>query len=435
MGEETLVACLVFRIGRVTFSGLRECSPNTFSDASVIAAYVIFSASYLVFALGKFPGLKIDRPGAAIIGAVAMVAVRMVPVRGALRLIDFPTVVLLFSMMVIVGGLHLSGFFEWIAEAVLKHLPPGSFLPAVIFTSGILSAFLVNDIVCLVMVPFVLRLTERMRLPHLPYLLAVATASNIGSVASITGNPQNMLIGSYSGIPYRDFLLHLGPVALAGLFVDWLVLNWLFRRELCSIFSGQQKELPELQLGTLWKPMLVMLAVIIAFFAGAPPALAAALGAAALLISRTTDSHRLYGEVDWGLLVFFIGLFLIVGGAENAGITGQFLQAGRYVNLHAPAAFTVTAVALSNLVSNVPAVMLLKSFVPSFPNPHNAWLLLAMASTLAGNLTITGSVANIIVIETAKPVMDIGFRQYFRAGLPITVGTLVLGWAWLRWAA
>jgi Na+/H+ antiporter NhaD/arsenite permease-like protein len=140
-------------------------SPNVFSDASIIAAYVIFSASYLVFALGKFPGLKIDRPGAAIIGAVAMVAFRIVPASGALRLIDFPTIVLLFSMMVIVGALHLSGFFEWIAEAVLKHLPPASFLPAVIFTSGILSAFLVNDIVCLVMVPFVLRLTERMRLP------------------------------------------------------------------------------------------------------------------------------------------------------------------------------------------------------------------------------------------------------------------------------
>src|SRR6478672_8877347 len=237
-----------------------QISPNVFSDASIIAAYVTFGASYLVFALGKFPGLKIDRPAAAIIGAVAMVAFRIVPASGALRLIDFPTVVLLFSMMVIVGGLHLSGFFEWTAEALLKHFPPTLFLPAVIFTSGVLSAFLVNDIVCLVMVPFVLRLTERMRLPRLPYLLAVATASNIGSVATITGNPQNMLIGSYSGITYRDFLLHLGPVALVGLFLDWLILHLLFRRELHSVFSGQRQELPELQLGNLWKPVLVMTA-------------------------------------------------------------------------------------------------------------------------------------------------------------------------------
>jgi Na+/H+ antiporter NhaD/arsenite permease-like protein len=410
-----------------------EISPNLLSGISVLAAYFIFGASYLVFALGKFPGLKIDRPAAAIIGAVAMVAFRIVPVQGTLRVIDFPTIVLLFSMMVIVGGLHLAGFFEWSAERVLKHLPLRSFLPAVIFTSGVLSAFLVNDIVCLVMVPFVLKLTERMRLPPLPFLLAVATASNIGSVATITGNPQNMLIGSYSGISYREFLLRLGPVALAGLFLDWGILSWLFRRELREAVVPSSSEFTPVRLTGIWKPALVMAAVIAGFLAGASPALAAALGAAALLISRSTDPHKLYREVDWGLLVFFVGLFLIVGGAENAGIVGKFLLASHYVNLDGAAAFSVATVALSNLVSNVPAVMLLKSFVPAFPNPHNTWFLLAMASTLAGNLTITGSVANIIVVETAKPVMKIGFRQYFRTGLPITVGTLALGWGWLKW--
>ena len=402
------------------------------SDATIIAAYVIFSASYLVFALGKFPGLKIDRPAAAIVGAVAMVAFRIVPARGALRVIDFPTIVLLFSMMLIVGSLHLCGFFEWTVEAVLAHLHPRSLLPAVIFTSGILSAFLVNDIVCLVMVPFVLNLTRRMQLPRLPFLLAVATASNIGSVATITGNPQNMLIGSYSHIHYRDFLVHLGPVALAGLFFDWFMLYRIFRKELALPAIRKQFDLPPVALAGLWKPTLVMAAVVIGFLVGAPPALASALGAAALLISRTTDSHRLYGEVDWGLLVFFIGLFLIVGGAEHAGIVDQFLLAGRYVNLHNSAVFTLATTALSNLVSNVPAVMLLKSFVPGFSNPHTAWFLLAMSSTLAGNLTITGSVANIIVVETARPEMHIGFRQYFRAGLPVTAGTLLIGWAWLR---
>jgi len=411
-----------------------EISPKLLSDISILAAYVIFGASYLVFALGKFPGLKIDRPAAAIVGAVAMVAFRIVPTQGALRVIDFPTIVLLFSMMVIVGGLHLAGFFEWTAELVLKHVPARWFLPAMIFTSGLLSAFLVNDIVCLVMVPFVLKLTERMRLPALPLLLAVATASNIGSVATITGNPQNMLIGSYSGISYREFLARLGPVALGGLFLDWAILYWLFRRDLqASLIPPPQVELPEVRLTGLWKPAVVTTAVILGFLAGASPALAAALGAAALLISRSTDPHKLYGEVDWGLLVFFVGLFLIVRGAENAGIVDRFLLASRFVNLHKPAAFSIATAALSNLVSNVPAVMLLKSLVPAFPNPHNVWLLLAMASTLAGNLTITGSVANIIVVETAKPVMHIGFRQYFRAGLPITVGTLALGWGWLRW--
>jgi len=305
-----------------------QIPPHVFSDAAIVAAYVIFISSYVVFALGKFPGLKIDRPAAAIIGAVGMVAFRIVPPRGALREIDFPTIVLLFSMMVIVGGLHLSGFFEWTAEAVLKHLPQKWFLPAVIFTTGVLSAFLVNDIVCLVMVPFVLNLTRRMQLAPLPFLLAVATASNIGSVATITGNPKNMLIGSYSGISYRDFLAHLGPVAVAGMFLDWGILHWLFRREISSSTPAALKDFPNVQLNNVWKPTLVMAAVVVGFLAGAPPALAAALGAAALLISRTTDAHKLYGEVDWGLLVFFIGLFLIVGGAENAGIVGKFLLAG-----------------------------------------------------------------------------------------------------------
>jgi Na+/H+ antiporter NhaD/arsenite permease-like protein len=407
-------------------------SPTALSSPNILAAYVIFIASYLVFAIGKFPGLKIDRPAAAIIGAVGMVAFRLVPLRDALRLIDFSTIVLLFSMMLIVGSLHLCGFFEWTTEAVLKHLHPRAFLPAVIFTSGILSAFLVNDIVCLVIVPFVLVLTKKMRLRPLPFLLAVATASNIGSVATITGNPQNMLIGSYSHIHYRDFLAHLGPVALLGLFFDWFILHLLFRREIRSALPEEHFPLPPIELASVWKPVLVVAGVVAAFLLGVPPAFASALGAAVLLISRTTDSHKLYGEVDWGLLVFFIGLFLIVGGAENAGIVNQFMRLTHHLNLHQPAAFTLVTTVLSNLVSNVPAVMLLKSLIPAFPNPHTAWLLLAMASTFAGNLTITGSVANIIVVETAKPEMRIGFREYFRAGLPVTAGTLLMGWAWLR---
>jgi len=409
-------------------------SPTTVFGVQTLAAYVIFLASYLVFALGKFPGLKIDRPGAAIIGAVGMVAFRVVRPADTLRFINFPTLVLLFSMMLIVGNLHLVGFFEWNAEMVLRRLKPSRLLPAVVFTSGVLSAFFVNDIVCLVMVPFVLSITRRLQLEPLPYLLAVATASNIGSVASITGNPQNMLIGSFSGIAYRDFLLHLGPVAVVGLFLDWMVLHWLYMRKVKR--GGQLDDgipLPPLDLSRLTKPVIVVIAVVIAFLAGVPPAMAAALGAALLLITRTLEPRKLYEEVDWGLLVFFVGLFLIVGGAENAGIIGEFLGIAEHWNLHNLGVFTVAVSLLSNIVSNVPAVMLLKSLAPNFPNPHNAWLVLAMASTLAGNLTITGSVANIIVVESAKPETKIGFWEYFRVGLPITVMTLIVGWGWLEW--
>jgi len=406
--------------------------PTAVPDAQVVAAYVIFLASYLVFAIGKFPGLKIDRTGAAIIGAVAMIAFRVVQPSDALHFIDFSTLVLLFSMMLIVGNLRLVGFFEWNAEIVLQRLRPTHLLPAVIFTCGFLSAFLVNDIVCLVMVPFVLGITRRMRLQPLPYMLAVATASNIGSVATITGNPQNMLIGSFSGIRYYDFLFHLGPIAVIGLFLDWAVLHWIHMRNIQLAPETEEKiPLPALDLSHLTKPLIVVSAVVLGFFLGVPPAMMAALGAAALLITRTLEPRKLYQEVDWGLLVFFVGLFLIVGGAEDAGIVRQLLGLAEHWNLQKLGTFTIVVALLGNIVSNVPAVMLLKSLVPGFSNPHTGWLALAMASTLAGNLTITGSVANLIVVETAKPEMEIGFWDYFRVGLPITLATLLVGWAWL----
>jgi len=406
------------------------------ADRELVAAYAIFVGSYLVFAIGKFPGMKIDRPGAAIIGAVLMVAFGIIVPLDALRVIDFSTIVLLFSMMLIVATLHLAGFFEWITHLVVTRLKPRHLLPMVIVTSGVLSAFFVNDIICLVMVPFVLTATRRMGVAPLPYLLAVATASNIGSVATITGNPQNMLIGSFSGITYREFLWRLGPIALVGLLLDWLLIYLLLVRFGARDPSVAQipKEPTTVDRVRLVKPGLVILLVIAGFFSGAPPALMAAFGAAIMLITRTRDPRLVYEEVDWGLLVFFVGLFIIVGGAEKAGITDHLLGFANHWNLHHPAGFTVVVAVLSNLVSNVPAVMLLKSVVPGFANPHTGWLVLAMASTLAGNLTITGSVANIIVVERAKAVAPISFWEYLQVGLPITVLTLAFGFVWLWWA-
>jgi len=271
-----------------------------------------------------------------------------------------------------------------------------------------------------VMVPFVLSITRKMQLQPMPYLLAVATASNIGSVATITGNRQNMLIGSFSGIHYRDFLAHLGPVALVGLFVDWAVLHWVHMRNVRMMAEDRSAiPLPALDLSKLTKPVIVASAVVIGFFFGVDPAMMAALGAAVLLITRTLEPQRLYKEVDWGLLVFFVGLFLIVGGAENAGITTRLLDIAQHWNLQRTWVFTITVAGLCNIVNNVPAVMLLKTMVPGFADPHKAWLLLAMASTLAGNLTITGSVANIIVVESAKAEVEIGFSDYVRRGCPL----------------
>lgn len=409
-------------------------SPAFLSDARILAAYAIFAGSYFVFALGKFPWMKIDRPGAAIIGAVLMVAFRIVGTQEALQSIDFATIVLLFSMMVVVANLRLGGFFERIAEWIVERLHPGHLLPTVVFTCGALSAFLVNDIVCLVMTPFVLHMARRLELPPVPYLVAVATASNIGSVATITGNPQNMLIGSLSGISYLDFIARLGPVALAGLFVNWALIYWLCLRTAGDrVPVAQVLSAPEFQYAPMRKkPVVVLVIVLAGFLAGIPPAMMAAIGAALLLITRTVEPRRVYDGIDWGLLVFFVGLFIIVAGAHRAGLTDRLLEPVAAWDLHRIPIFVSVTAILSNLVSNVPAVMLLRTVVSSFPDPQAGWLVLAMSSTLAGNLTITGSVANIIVSERASAEgVTLGFLDYFRVGLPVTLATLVWGSVWL----
>ena len=405
----------------------------------VAAAYAVFLVSYLVFALGELPRLRIDRTGMAIIGAVLMVALGAVTAGEALRFVDFGTLVLLFSMMLVVGCMHLAGFFEWIAALAARRLNPRHLLPAMVFLTGALSAFFVNDIICLAMVPFALTATRRMGLKPLPYLLAVATASNIGSVATLTGNPQNILIGSYSGISYRAFLGHLGPVAAIGLVVDWLAIRWIFGDELVPSLSsdvglhGLAGEMPRVDTRALRRAALVAALVLAGFLSGVPPAMMAAIGAALMLVTWRGNPRLVYDEVDWGVLVFFVGLFLIVGGAENAGLTQVLFDCARRLNLRNAGVFTAVTAVLSNVVSNVPAVMLLKPLAPGFGDTRSGWMVLAMASTLAGNLTITGSVANLIVVERAKGEVHIGFWDYSRVGIPVTVATLAVGWAWLTW--
>ena len=400
----------------------------------LLPAYLIFFASYVVFAVGRFPGTKVDRPAAAVIGAAMMFAFRVLTPQEGLQSVDYATIVLLFAMMVVVAGLHLAGFFEWVTDIFVAHVRPASLLPVVIFTSGVLSAFLVNDIVCLLMAPLVMQVCRQLSRRATPYLLALATASNIGSTATITGNPQNILIGSLSHISYLNFLIHLGPVAVIGLFLDWGILYLLYFRstpEAASPPTGPTAFLrPE---SHLLFPGIVALGVLGGFLAGFPPALVAAVGAAVLLLHPRYPSQSVYAEVDWSLLVFFAGLFLIVGGAEQAGIAQEFLSIAERFNLHNRWIFSGVVVLLSNIVSNVPAVMLLKGLLPRFADPQHFWLLLAATSTLAGNLTITGSVANIIVIEKARTESPITFLEYLKAGVPVTVSTTIIAVLWLRY--
>jgi Na+/H+ antiporter NhaD/arsenite permease-like protein len=263
-----------------------------------------------------------------------------------------------------------------------------------------------------------------------PYLIALATAANVGSVATLTGNPQNMLVGSFSGISYRAFLLREAPVAVIGLALVLAVIWLAYRRRLPPALPAEAlEERGAVHQALMIKTMAAVSVMLVAFLAGVPIALVAIGGAAYCLLTRRVNPDKVYREIDWGLLVLFTGLFVVIGGLEASGLTGEILGWAGAVGLYRPAVLTMVTAVLSNLVSNVPAVLLFKAVIPTFGEPTRAWLLLAMASTLAGNLTILGSVANLIVVEQARGAgIQIGFLEYSKVGVPVTVATLLVGW-------
>jgi Na+/H+ antiporter NhaD/arsenite permease-like protein len=401
--------------------------------ASLIAA-VVFAATYLVLAVGRVPPLRIDRTGAAIIGAIVMVEAAGLDLETAYHALDYRTLILLFGMMVLIAHLRLARFFRTVARVIVVRVHhPQLLLVAVVFVTGALSALFVNDTICLVFTPVLVEIATARGHRPLPYLLALATASNIGSVATITGNPQNMLIGSVSRIEYSTFLLALGPVALAGLAIDAALLCWVFRRELVAgpLEHAGRRPRPAHR-AMMAKGLLVAAGVLAGFLAGVEPALVAAAAAAALLVTRRVNPAKIYRQIDWDLLMLFVGLFVVVAGVEHARLDEWFFALLRPVGIDTVWGLSTVAAVLSNVISNVPAVMLFTKLVPQLPHPETAWLTLAMASTLAGNLTLLGSIANLIVLEGARRHGHrIGFLEYFRIGLPVTLLTIGFGVWWL----
>jgi len=406
---------------------------SEWSRAIAVAAFV---ASYVALALGRVPGFRIDRTGVAIIGAAVMVASGAVPWADAVASVDAPTLVLLFGMMIVTAYLRLSGFFRLVMTWALRRArTPRALLATVVVASGVLSAFFVNDVVCLVLAPVVLEATRQLALPPGPYLVALVTAANVGSVATLTGNPQNMLVGSFSGISYRSFLAREGPIAVVGLVCVFLIVAFVYRRRLPN---APLEIAPDTRLAVHYPLMCKTIAattvMLVAFLAGVPIAVVAIAGAAWTLVTRRVNPEKVYREINWALLVLFAGLFVVTAGLEHTGLVDVLLRWAAAANLHRPAVLTIVTAVLSNLVSNVPAVLLFRPLVASFDEPRRAWLVLAMASTLAGNLTILGSVANLIVVEAARAArVEIGFVEYCKVGVPVTLVTLFLGWLLLAW--
>jgi Na+/H+ antiporter NhaD/arsenite permease-like protein len=398
------------------------------------AAIVIFAATYLVIALGKLPGFRLDRAGAALVGASLMLAAGVFGVDEAVRAVDLATLALLLGLMIVVANLRIAGVFRlvngWI---VARPGHPLVLLAAVILGAGVLSAFLLNDAICLVMTPLVIDLTRRLRRDPVPYLLAVAMAANIGSTATIAGNPQNILVGAFSHIPYGEFAARLSPVAGCGLVAAFVLIALLHPSEFRDRTRLPPRTMPaHLHAGLAVKSALVTLAMMAAFFAGVPPAKAALVAGSILLLTRRVRSGRIYREIDWPLLLLFAGLFVVVAGFEKAVLTPDIVARVGRLHLDAPAVLAAVTAILSNLVSNVPAVLVLKPFVAATGDGERAWLVVAMASTLAGNFTVLGSVANLIVVQLARAKgVAIGFRAYFRVGAPLTLLTILIGLWWL----
>jgi len=401
-------------------------------DATTLS---VFGLVYLGMLCGRLPWLALDRAGVALLGAIVLLAAGRLSPQAAWDSVDVSTIALLLGLMVVSAQLRLGGFYTALTRRLAAApVSPSTLLALLVAVVGLLSALLANDIVCLAVAPVLVEGCARRGLDPVPYLLALACAANVGSAATLIGNPQNMLIGQALHLPFGGYLLDAALPSALGLVAVWLVVRWRARGRWERNISPPKVEAPAFNAWQTGKGLAV-LALLVAVFLLAPwPRDVVALGAAGLLMaSRRTSSRRLLALVDWQLLVLFAGLFVVNHALSASGMLAAALRAGASVGIDVarPGWLFGLSVALSNLVSNVPATMLL---LPAATHPL-AGPILALASTLAGNLLIVGSIANIIVVDQAHRLgVRIGWLEHARVGVPVTLLTLALaaGWLWLR---
>ncbi|MCX5741690.1 MAG: SLC13 family permease [Proteobacteria bacterium] len=382
----------------------------------MIGSLVVFIVTYLVIASRQLRFIGLDRPAGALVGAVAMVVVGGLPMDAALAAIDLHVLLLLFGVLLIAAYLHEAQFFRLAAYLVMTRATSArSLLFGLTFVAGTLSALLVNDTVAVVLTPLVVAVVVEARLPALPYLLALATATNVGGVVSFSGNPQNMIVGAaaHGTIGFGQYLAFTLLVGAACLVANATLIAWLFRKELpVGPLAERSPPKPAVDWVLAWKAIAALALFAGLAFAGTSLGGAAMCAAAVLMVVAQKPPKQAFQLVDWQLLVFFAGLFVVVAGVARAGLIDDlFAAVGPTVgrgDLVGDLAFLAFVVVASNVVSNVPLVML------------------AVASTLAGNLTLFGSVANIIVFEGAGSRGDIGFLRFLRIGALVTLLDLAL---------
>lgn len=396
---------------------------------------LVFVATYLLIAVQRVPLLQVNRPAASLLGAVAMVVTGVLTLRDAYAAIDFDVLLFLLGLMLIVGYLEVGHAFEWAAQEMLRRaVTPERLLAAVVLGGGVLSALFVNDTVCLVLTPILLAALGPLRVRPQPYLIGLAMGANVGSVMSVTGNPQNMLVGIWSGMTFGGFLVHLVPVGLGGLAITYAYLRRAYAADLKAPFGVPLAPVPVTVDRPLVTKGLVMFALAAgAWLAGGPLPLVAITAGAIMVAIAQRDPAYAIERVEWSLLLFFASLFVVMRGLEATGAVG-WLDAHAVTLVGAGSSWRTALVVsgaltvLSNLVSNVPAVLLWRTTVPQLPDPVLAWRVVAMSSTFAGNLVLIGSMANLIVAErAARRDVRVGFGEYARVGIPVTLLTLAWG--------
>lgn len=403
------------------------------TDHKEVIAVAIFCVTYLLISGRQFKILPLNRPAAALLGAVLMVASGVMKPEQAYQAVDYDTLVLLMGMMFITAYLSIAGFFEWAADWILfRAKNAASLLLSLICVSGILSALLVNDTICLMLTPLVVAVIVRGKLPLPPYLLALAMSANLGSAATLVGNPQNMIIGHLSHIKFLRFSLSLAPAAISGLAIEYAILRVGFRKTLATAVLHRPEARPRKPDTRLLVLTFVVVALVFAgFITGYNLSWTALAGGALLMVLARRDTHEVLKLVDWHLLVFFAALFIVVEGLNGTGLPDSIYHKLNPLFGASAASqawnFAWFSIIGSNIFSNVPFVLVAGKWIHNFAQPDLMWKVMALVTTFAGNLTILGSVANIIVMESARRRVEMGFWDYARYGIPVTVLTTIAG--------
>lgn len=408
-------------------------------DFITIATLVVFCFSYASIAVGHVWGLKLDRAGIALLGAIAMMAFGGISLEHAVNSVNFRAILMLFGLMVVSGQLHYGGFYTLVAENISKFMEkPKIFLAILMLSSGLLSAILNNDVICFAFAPLITGALIKKKLNPTPFLIALALSSNIGCALTLIGNAQDLMIGQIAHLDFGSYIAWaILPVALsmtAAYFIVILIGGKNFYLKGDEIFksSEQQEEECPFKVWRSTKGIIVTCTIVVLFFTPLPRYLVTLVGAGLLLCSQKLESKKVLRLVDWQLLILFIGLFIIVGAFHDSGLAQKGLTwvEAHGLDLKKPLVLTLTTGVLSNLINNSAAVMLLVKLV-DLSNPTNGYIM-ALANTFAGNLFLIGSVANIIVVQCAENCgVKISFGKFAKYGIPTALASYAFLIIWI----